>query len=486
VKCDEAKPDCGRCTSTGRKCDGYKSIPSLRDNQVVRVQYAPSRGLTFGSQYDALEKRTFDFFRSKTAPCMSGYFQDPVWERLALQASHTEPVVRYAINALGALHEERCLRVDAAKRNVELSLIQTDFPVRQYAKALGGLQKLLGSGKASINIVLLCALLCVHYESLQERFIPALTHADNAMRLLDPSQAPSTETIDPSLVRAFIRIDLQGSFFIDGRVPSLSFITSTTDNELPKSFTDLEQARSFVTTWSSRLFKFLREMAYKHRRESPGYVGLESLAEAQHYEHIFLSIDRLLLSFMHKSTAKFTFREHHGLSMLRVLAMENRILAAASLYREASFHDRFLPEMETMLSLCRFVMEAEDPSKRLLSASLDDGMFRPLTFVVMQCRDSRIRHSALALLKRLSDGQASWHVDAITKVVENIVLLEEKDCEKESPRCEDILEWKRVHSFEFDAWILATQKRSKAVVTLRLRPNGMDGEWVDVHEEIEW
>ena len=306
------------------------------------------------------------------------------------------------------------------------------------------------------------------------------------MRLLDPSQAPSTETIDPSLIRAFIRIDLQGSFFIDGRTPSLSFITSKTDNDLPKSFANLEQAQSFVITWSSRLFKFLREAAYKHRRESPGYVGLESLAEAQHYEHVFLTIDRLLLSFMQKSTARYTFREHHGLSMLRVLAMENRILAAASLYREASFHDRYLPEIEQMLSLCRFVMDADDPSNRLLSASLDDGMFRPLTFVVMQCRDSRIRHSALALLKRLGDGLVSWHVDAITKVVERIVTLEEKDCEKESSRCEDIPEWKRVHSFEFNAWILAKQKRSKVVVTLRMRPNGMDGEWVDVHEDIEW
>lgn len=80
----------------------------------------------------------------------------------------------------------------------------------------------------------------------------------------------------------------------------------------------------------------------------------------------------------------------------------------------------------------------------------------------------------------------SWHVDAITKVVEKIILLEEKDCEMESPRCEDIAEWKRVHSFEFDAWILAKQKRSKVVVTLELRPNGMDGEWAYVYEDIEW
>ena len=142
--------------------------------------------------------------------------------------------------------------------------------------------------------------------------------------------------------------------------------------------------------------------------------------------------------------------------------------------------------MEQMLSICRFVMDAEDPSNRLLSASVDDGMLRPLSFIVMQCRDSRIRRSALVLLKRLSEGQVAWHVDAITQAVEMCVDLEEKDCEKESPRCEDIPEWRRVHSFEFGSWILASRKRSKVVVTLKLRPNGMDGEWVEVYEEIEW
>jgi hypothetical protein len=67
-----------------------------------------------------------------------------------------------------------------------------------------------------------------------------------------------------------------------------------------------------------------------------------------------------------------------------------------------------------------------------------------------------------------------------------IAIYEEQDCEAEHPRCEDIPEWKRVHSFDFDAWILATQQRSsKVLVTLRVRPNGLDGEWAEVHGEVE-
>lgn len=417
---------------------------------------------------------------------MSGHFQDPVWQRLVLQASHTEPAVRYAANALGALHEERCLREAASDDGLEVGLVQTNFPTRQYSRALGGLQKLLGSGNASTNIILLCALLLVHFESLQERFIPALTHAENAMRLLDPAQAPSTEAIDPSLVQSFVRLDLQSSFFLDLRMPSLTFITSAFDNELPKSFTDIYQARRFSTTWTCRLFSFLRTKADKFKFVSPGFIPLEDLAEAQKLEQMFIAIERLLWSFMQKSSVKLTFREHHGLSMLRVLAIEDRIIAAGCLYSEASFYDQFMPEFEQMVTICRYVLDAEDPADRLLSVALDEGLLRPLWFVVTHCRDARLRRNALALLKQLPAGQGSWHVDAMTKAAERCMVIEERGCTKEHPQCEDIPEWRRVHGSGFDAWVVAAPSRSRVTARLRTRPNGMDGEWMDLEEVLEW
>lgn len=417
---------------------------------------------------------------------MTGHFQDPVWTRLVLQACHTESAVRYAVNALGSLHEERSLREAASHDGIEVSLVQTNFPIRQYSKALSGLQKLLGSGNASTNVVLLCALLLVHFESLRERFIPALTHAENAMRLLDPAQAPSAEIVDPYLVQSFVRIDLQGSFFIDVRMPSLTFITSAIDNELPSAFADINQARRFSTTWTCRLFNFLRTKADKFKFVSPGFIPLELLAEAQELEQMFISIERLLWSFMQKSSVKLTFREHHGLSMLRVLAIEDRIIAAGCLYSETSFYDQFLPEFEQMLSICRYVLDAEDPADRLLSVALDEGLLRPLWFVVTHCRDSRLRRNALALLKQLPASQGAWHVDAMTKAAEKCIMIEETGCTKKHPQCEDIPEWRRVHGSGFDAWVLAAPSRSKVTARLRTRPNGMDGEWMDLEEPLEW
>jgi hypothetical protein len=43
-----------------------------------------------------------------------------------------------------------------------------------------------------------------------------------------------------------------------------------------------------------------------------------------------------------------------------------------------------------------------------------------------------------------------------------------------------------VHSSGFDAWILAAPTRSKVAAKSRMRPYGMDEEWVDIDEWFEW
>ena len=95
VKCDEAKPHCHRCTSTGRKCDGYST------QEARHAEHAPNTpslipSVSVDPCATTLEKRTFEFFRTHTAPCISGYFPDPVWDRYVLQTSQHEPTIRYA------------------------------------------------------------------------------------------------------------------------------------------------------------------------------------------------------------------------------------------------------------------------------------------------------------------------------------------------------------------------------------------------------
>jgi hypothetical protein len=152
---------------------------------------------------------------------------------MILQVSNTEPAVRNAVNALGALHEEVTLRKAATKTGLDTSLVQTSFPVNQYSKALKGLQDLLSTPNPRLNVVLLCSLVCVHFESLRENFLPALIHVEHAIQLLE--SADGSEKIDPCIVRALMRADLQGSIYVGMRVPKLSYYTESEDDDLPEN-----------------------------------------------------------------------------------------------------------------------------------------------------------------------------------------------------------------------------------------------------------
>lgn len=103
MKCDEAKPNCQKCTSTGRQCDGYLTPPTPSNNTLSPLirSHSPEYPLTDSD----LERRSFHFFCRRTIVILSGIFDPTFWTQLVLQATHHEPAIRHAVIALGALHE---------------------------------------------------------------------------------------------------------------------------------------------------------------------------------------------------------------------------------------------------------------------------------------------------------------------------------------------------------------------------------------------
>ena len=140
MKCDEAKPYCRKCTSTGRKCDGYPVIetpsgPSIStpDSEAL-VQLQPcAPPLEFvGSEK---ERRSFHFFRTTTASQLSGFCGDGFWDTLILQASHHEPGIRHAVIALGSLHE-RFIKHNGLTSRSDRLLYLDEFALQQYSLAI--------------------------------------------------------------------------------------------------------------------------------------------------------------------------------------------------------------------------------------------------------------------------------------------------------------------------------------------------------------
>lgn len=113
IKCDEAKPECLRCTRTGRQCGGYDA--PKRPKYVKKLSFVQPRQIrplgSFWPSGAALqhmtvsERNAFDFFRMETVHQLPGDSWLLSWERLSMTAALTEPAILHASIALGALHQ---------------------------------------------------------------------------------------------------------------------------------------------------------------------------------------------------------------------------------------------------------------------------------------------------------------------------------------------------------------------------------------------
>lgn len=141
IKCDEGRPECVKCTSTGRKCDGYlrgnpgagnvHRRPSGADLFVSPLAVTPSLH-DLGSEQ---ERRSFHFFCSRTIIRLSGYFVAGFWNRWVLQAFHHEPAIRHAVIALGSIHE-RFDGGDVAVLGSNRDTSRGGFALEQYNHAI--------------------------------------------------------------------------------------------------------------------------------------------------------------------------------------------------------------------------------------------------------------------------------------------------------------------------------------------------------------
>ena len=187
---------------------------------------------------------------------------------------------------------------------------------------------------------------------------------------------------------------------------------------------------------------------------------------------------------MQRMSHRLTKREQHGLDMLRSRAKLNRALAGTCLYAEASAVDAYVDVFEEVLMLSDYTMHNDDFDSWLFSVSLDEGLVSPLWFVAVNCRDSRIRNRALNLMKKLPARGGIWYLEAMTQISQACIRYEESFCGKQSPLCEDIPEWQRVHSSGLGSWDIQSPTTTVTAL-LRTRPNGMDGEWCDIQAPIE-
>ncbi|KAL5371957.1 hypothetical protein DPSP01_013872 [Paraphaeosphaeria sporulosa] len=219
IKCDEAKPSCQRCTSTGRKCDGYKSALA---NPSLPVVYQPPRFLlnpSLGLDMNSIEEQeAFHFFKYQTAFELSGFFDSAFWQFEVLQASHTIPAIRHAIIAIAALHRKfisgrmPVVPDDLTDKQITFAIEQSNRAIRELTKT---------STERTISDMMDVMTACVMFYCLccfQGHQATALEHLHSGLKILHQlDQALDSDTDDleihpvslKTLRAIFVTMDVQ-------------------------------------------------------------------------------------------------------------------------------------------------------------------------------------------------------------------------------------------------------------------------------------
>lgn len=183
VKCDENKPFCRKCVSTGRTCDGYECAFRIFAGPTINSAYAGSKKLYSSVQSAFLEITPQDIdllsshFSIKTMFDVNLGCDEEA--RQILKASLTDPPIRHALVSL------RTLREDVEKSGDSQQTPSFHYGLQQYTTALSGLAFNLSSpGFNALKSALLCCEIFISIEQLQKNFAGMAQHIIRGLNIM--------------------------------------------------------------------------------------------------------------------------------------------------------------------------------------------------------------------------------------------------------------------------------------------------------------
>ncbi|WAO97384.1 Zn(2)-C6 fungal-type domain-containing protein [Fusarium falciforme] len=104
VRCDEGKPECHRCLSTGRKCDGYAPASGSTKRDTADSHLAADSRLVLPPK-NLEEIRSYRFFMEVTAPAIATTFDSEFWRLELPRICQSDPAIWHAAVSFGCVHE---------------------------------------------------------------------------------------------------------------------------------------------------------------------------------------------------------------------------------------------------------------------------------------------------------------------------------------------------------------------------------------------
>lgn len=463
IKCDEAKPACVKCTSTGRTCDGYtkKDDPSPdppAGSQLVpvRTQSIPNElSVSVDGNYD--ERRGFHVFQSQIWPLLSDALNSGFWERLILQTSRVDTTIRHAAIAFGSLGERLNVNSVMTFDNEHANRLHI-LACSQHHKAIKELREQLSSGQEqSVEFTLIACFLFIVFEFLQGNDSAALTHLKSGIQIIrqsdfqgvgyDPNNdsVSRMESVDFGYhaAKVFTVLDRSAAnwvatpalgmpFFIEPKLEYRSLLS--------EGFSNLDEADDYVFNLRTQLHAILFA-----RTLVPGDPNTSNPATTPQLEEVFTNSEnwsRAMDAYMTRSGHELSVQDAQKATTLILYHKATHLRLAAScqaseeeFYRASKSDFNYIISMSTPLPRLNHTTTDFTDSNSRWSGGLFSFRSRfifPLYFTATHCQDSEIQRKALSLLSTSPWREGAYDSAVMARIAERKIRQREQDLSRKN------------------------------------------------------
>ncbi|EGY14678.1 hypothetical protein VD0002_g8339 [Verticillium dahliae] len=399
IKCDEARPACRRCVTTGRACDGYStpSTASYSWAQLLRSSPTPSPAAT----HAAGELRALGFFREVVAPVLAGPLDGFFWTHLVIQFTHQEQAARHAVLAISSLYE------NFQQGFARSPLIEKDaFAVKHYNEAIRHLRT-----TNSQEAVLLVCILFTCIDMLRGDCEGAVSHCRHGINMVAGNRADSSVVCD-QLLPTFYRMAIF-PFFFGARPESFPEITTRQPHK-PTTFWTIAEAQFSLDPLVLQVIRFVRSSdEYRLGQWTNDEPGMTTLRERVRLDTALDEWAKAFHTYQGQKSPQHDPNDMRTQIVERLLGMKwfvAKIWIDTCLSRGEMVYDLHLDKFRAIIELARQA-EVRRQALRNVRASpkftFEMGFGPLLAFVVIKCRSLRLRVAALSLMKTLAYGRES-------------------------------------------------------------------------------
>lgn len=477
VRCDQTRPNCKKCSSTGRTCDGYtQPAKNQSDSRTAAssTQLAPRKTTTLaiarpfahgqGSQ-STNDVRHLLHYQTHAAQDLAGDFHDDFWHTIALQIGHREPCVRYMTLALSCLHHH--LNPNISPRpgpsitlghghGQEVNL--QDRALGYYSFAIRELNAhIVSKGWVSLEVTLASSILCIYFEWFQENHFAALTHLRSSLEIIrqwnDNSKtkttrrnlsATSTSLSSPAghLIRStlcpmFTKLVLQSTSIYRDRTLALPDILSSVDVSTP--FSSLREARDNLCDILGQEYLGKGSPGPSYKPSGPPRSQRRASFKtrlARWSERSEVILTKCVVPGQEPPVPAIT------LLLWRKIV---NIMAANRVLQDELAFDAFVGVFEEILDLTNRLS-----SMPTSTFTADMSVVAVLFFVAAKCRHPVLRRRAISMLEAAPRREGIWDSVKAASTARQIMEVEEEAMPWEILSEADVSLSARVHGLRYD------------------------------------